>query len=138
MTRLRFGCHYRARDAQDGWDMQVSFDGGKTFRTAARAGGPTSGNCKYVTFSDVPAGAKEALVRFSGQQRNTTCLFGFRIDADYKEPTGGFLPVRVTYVWDENGQERRDTHVAGKPQETYTIDCPVKPTMKSLIVEVAR
>ena len=138
MVRLRFGCHYRARDAKDGWDMQVSFDGGKTFKTVDRAAGPFKGNCKYVTVSDIPAGTKEAVVKFSGQQRNTTCIFDFRIDADYKEPSGGFAPVKITYVWDEGGQEKRDVHVARKPDETYTIECAAKPTMKSLVVERAK
>jgi hypothetical protein len=138
MVRLRFGCHYRARDAKDGWDMQVSFDGGKTFKTVDRAAGPFKGNCKYVTVSDIPAGTKEAVVKFSGQQRNTTCIFDFRIDADYREPSGGFAPVKITYVWDEGGQEKRDVHVARKPDETYTIECAAKPTMKSLVVERAK
>jgi hypothetical protein len=138
MVRLRFGCHYRARDAADGWDMQVSFDDGKTFKTIDRAGGPSKGNCKYLSVSDIPAGTRKALVRFSGQQRNTACIFDFRIDADYKEPAGGFAPVKITYVWEENGQEKKDEHVASKAEDTYTIECAGKPTMKSLIVELAR
>jgi hypothetical protein len=137
MTGLRFGCHYRARDAKDGWDLQVSFDNGKTFKTVDRAAGPTPGLCKYVTFSAVPAGTRQALVRFAGTQRNTTCLFDYRIDADYKEPYGGFRPVKVVYRWEENGQAKEDEHVARKPQETYTITCAVKPRMKSITVELA-
>jgi hypothetical protein len=39
LVRLRFGCHYRARDARDGWELQVSFDGGKTFQPAGRCPG---------------------------------------------------------------------------------------------------
>ena len=31
LIRLRFGAHYRARDARDGLDYQVSFDAGKTW-----------------------------------------------------------------------------------------------------------
>ena len=137
MTRLRFGGAYRARDAKDGWDYQVSFDDGKTFKTVDRGAGPTQGCCKYVVVSDVPAGTKAAQVRFSGVERNTTCLFTVRIDADYKEPNGGFRPVKVTYVWDEGGTEKKDVHVAQKPDETYTINCAAKPTMKSLVVELA-
>jgi hypothetical protein len=85
----------------------------------------------------VPAGVRQALVRFTGTQRNTTCLFDYRIDADYKEPHGGFRPVKVAYRWEENGQAKEDVHIARKPQETYTIDCAVKPTMKSIGVELA-
>jgi hypothetical protein len=137
MVRLRFGCHYRARDAQDGWDLQVSFDDGKTFKTIDRAGGPTPGMCKYVTCADVPAATRRALVRFSGTQRNTTCLFDYRIDADYKEPHSGFRPVKIIYRWEENGQAKEDVHIAGTPQETYAITCTAKPVMKSISLEWA-
>ncbi|MGZ3441773.1 MAG: hypothetical protein ACXVDD_19770, partial [Polyangia bacterium] len=58
-----------------------------------------------------------------------------RIDADYAEPRGGFAPVRVTYVWDEDGQTRTDMHVAASPAATYTIHCDGKPHMRSLVVE---
>jgi hypothetical protein len=137
MTRLRFGCHYRARDAKEGWDLQVSLDGGKTWKTVDRAGGPTPGSCKYVTFADIPAGTRKALVRYAGTQRNACCLFDYRIDADYKEPAGGFRPIKVTYQWEENGQAKQDVHVAKQPRETYSITCAAKPRMKSLMVEWA-
>jgi len=138
MTRLRFGCHYRARDKTDGWDLQVSFDEGKSFKTVDHAMGPSGGNCKYVTFSDVPPGTKSALVRYSGQQRNTTGILDLRIDADYKEPQGGFSPVKVTYVWDENGSEKTDVHIAKTPEDKWRINCAQKPVMKSVIVERAK
>jgi hypothetical protein len=41
ILRVRFGCNYRARDAHDGWDLQVSTDHGTTFTTVERAAGPT-------------------------------------------------------------------------------------------------
>ena len=137
MVRLRFGCFYRANDKDDGWDLQVSFDDGKTFRTVDRAGGPLRFNGKYVTFSDVPASTRKALVRFAGTQKNGTVMFEHRIDADYHEPNGGFVPIQVTYVWEEGGAEKRDAHVAAKPEETYTIQCAQRPLMKSLTVEWA-
>ena len=138
MTRIRFGCFYRARDAKDGWEMQVSFDGGKTFKTVGLASGPTGfGACQYVTFSDIPPGTKDAQVRWAGTQRNTTMISNFRIDADYKEPHGAFQPVKVTYLWDEGGTEKKDVHVASKPEESYEINCEQKPVMKSLVVELA-
>lgn len=137
MVRLRFGSHYRARDARDGWDYQVSFDGGRSWKTVDRAPGPFPGNCKYVTFTEVPAGTREALVRYSGQQRNTTLLMDVRIDADYKEPYGGFRPVKVTYRWEENGEAKENVFVARKPQETYTINCAAKPLMRSIALELA-
>ena len=137
LVRLRFGAHYRARDAKDGLDYQVSFDGGKTWKAAGRAAGPVAGNCHYVTFSDVPTGAREAKVRYAGTSRNATGIMNFRIDADYKEPRGGFRPVKVTYRWDENGQAKEDVHVARKPDESWTIPCAAKPLMKSIVLELA-
>jgi len=137
MVRLRLGMHYRARDARDGWDYLVSFDDGKTWTKAGRAGGPFPGNCEYVTFEDVPEGTRKALVRFLGTQRNTTLIFDCRIDADYVEPSGGFRPVKVTYVWEEGGVAKQNVHLATKPEETYTITCGEKPVMKSLTVELA-
>jgi hypothetical protein len=138
MTRVRLGGHFRARDKADQWEAQVSFDGGKTFKAVDKYAGPTQGKCQYTTVSDVPAGTRAALVRWSGQQRNTTCLFLVRIDADYRQPHGGFRPVKVTYVWEEGGLEKRDEHVAKGPKETYTIQCASKPEMKSIVLELAR
>jgi hypothetical protein len=74
--------------------------------------GATAGDCKYVTFEGVPPGARAALVRFAGTSRNATGIFNFRIDADYREPRGGFRPVKVTYAWEEAGRLRRHAHVA--------------------------
>jgi hypothetical protein len=136
MTRLRFGSHYRARGDKDQFEYQVSFDGGKTFKTVDVVKGPMKGMCKYITYSDIPAGTKEAQIRFNGSQNNTLCIFDICIDADYKLPNGGFRPVKVTYIWDENGAEKTDVHIARQATETYTIDCATKPTMKSLIVEL--
>jgi hypothetical protein len=115
----------------------VSFDSGKTWTTAGRAAGPTRGNCTYVVFSDVPASVRQALVRYTGTRRNTTGIFNFRIDADYREPLGGYRPVRVTYRWEEDGQPKKDVHVARKPRERYTIRCVAKPAMKSIVLELA-
>jgi hypothetical protein len=137
LVRLRFGAHYRARDARDGLDYHVSFDGGRTWRTVDRAAGPTPGDCKYVVCGDVPAGTRAALVRFAGTSRNATGIFNFRIDADYREPAGGFRPVKVTYTWEEDGRPREDVHVARSPRETYTIPCAGKPVMKALTLELA-
>src|SRR5207302_8660600 len=95
MTRLRIGAHYRARDAKDGFDVLASFDGGKTWKPVGRLDGPRAGFSKYFTFTDIPAGTTAALVKFAGQQRNTTLIFDLRISADYREPHGGFAPVKV-------------------------------------------
>jgi hypothetical protein len=137
MVRLRFGAHYRARDARDWLDYQVSFDHGQTWATVDRAAGPTPGDCKYVVFADVPPGTRHALIRYAGTSRNATGILNFRIDADYVEPHGGFRPVKVTYAWEENGQLKRDVHIAQQPQESYTITCAAKPAMRSIVLELA-
>jgi hypothetical protein len=137
MVRLRFGAHYRARDAHDRLDYQVSFDGGQTWKTVARAAGPTPGDCRYITFSDIPAGTREALVRYAGTSESATGIFNFRIDADYREPRSGFRPVKVSYSWEEDGQPKEHTHIARHSRETYTITCPGKPVMKAIGLELA-
>jgi hypothetical protein len=140
MTRLRIDCHYRARDmnGKDFWDVEASFDGGKTFKKIDHLDKGQPASSKYMVYSDVPAGTKEALVRFAGSQKNTTCMFDLRIDADYKEPNGGFKPVKVTYVWDENGAEKKSEHVAKAPNESWTIQCGPKTVAKSYTVELAK
>jgi hypothetical protein len=137
LVRLRFGGHYCAYDAEDGLDLQVSFDRGANWKTVDRAVGPTRGHCLYVECAKVPAGTREALVRYSGTRRNTTGILNFRIDADYREPSGGFRPVKVTYIWEENGQSRQDVHVARSPQESYVIQSQANPLMKSIVLELA-
>jgi hypothetical protein len=138
ITRLRIHTFYRARDPKDGWDVLVSFDGGKSFRSAAKLSGPVVMMGHSVTVSDVPAGTRTALVRYAGTQVNTAAVLNFRIDADYLEPLGGFRPVRVTYVWEENGTEKRHEHTAAVPNDSYTIPCAAVPVMKSLSLELAR
>jgi hypothetical protein len=137
LKRLRIGAFYRARDARDGWDVQVSFDEGRTFRTVDRLAGPFVGMGKYITVSEVPAGTRSALVRFAGTQRNTLILQNARIDADYSEPRGGFRPVKIMYRWEESGQPKEDIHIARQPGESYTITCAARPTMKAIVLELA-
>jgi hypothetical protein len=139
IVRIRAGAHYRARDKREGWSLRVSFDDGKTFREIGSMPGPQVGMCKYFTFDDaIPPKTRKALVQYkTTRQYNTLCIFDFRIDADYTEPSGGFRPVAITYVWDEAGAEKRDTHIAKQPTETYKITCAQPPLMKSLIVELA-
>jgi hypothetical protein len=136
MTRIRIGVYYRARDPRDAWDVAVSIDDGKTFKSVGRCEGPTRNHGKYFVFADVPPGTREARVRFAGTQRNTTMIYQTRISADYRERHGGFRPVKVTYVWDENGEEKRHVHVARSPKDTYTITCSARPTMQNLILEL--
>jgi len=137
MTRLRVNAFWRARDKRDGWDVGVSYDGGKTFQPVTRLGGPTAGESRYFRIGDVPTGTRKAHLRFQGRTFNTTMMFGLRIDADYKQPYGGFRPVKVTYAWEEDGAEKKHEHVAAKPDESYTITCGPKTVVKSFRVELA-
>lgn len=137
LVRLRFGTHYRARDARDGLNFEVSFDEGQSWKTVDRAAGPTAGDCKYVTFAEIPDGTRAARVRYTATSRNATGIFNFRIDADYREPAGGFRPVKVTHTWEEDGEQRLHTHIARQPQESYTITCDARPLMKSFVLELA-
>jgi hypothetical protein len=102
----------------------------------ARAAGPTPGDGLWVTVSDVPPGTREAKVRYSGTSRNATGFLNFRIDADYREPVGGFRPVKVTYRWDEDGKPKEQVFTAKKPEETWTLTCAGKPVMKSIVMEL--
>ena len=137
LVRVRLNAHYRARDAKDGYEVLLSFDGGASWKKAGDLAGPTAASSNYIVFTDVLAGVREARVKLAGRQRNTTCLFDLRIDADYREPRGGFRPVKVTYVWEEGGQEKRDARVCKTAAETYAITCGAKPLMKSLVLELA-
>jgi len=135
MRRLRFGCFTLAAAKEDGWDFLVSFDDGANWTAAGRAGGQVPGISRYVTFEDVPAGARRALVRFAGGRAGGAIMVEFRIDADYALMHGGFRPVAVTYLWQEAGERRRHEHVAREPEETYTIECGEAPVMRSLVME---
>ncbi len=59
-----------------------------------------------------------------------------RFGGHYREPAGGLRPVRVTYVWDENGTEKRDVHIARGPRDTWDLTCATKPTMKSIVLDL--
>jgi hypothetical protein len=138
MTRLRMNFHWRARDAKDAYEVQVSFDDGKTFKSIDKLAGPTQGgNTKYIVYSEIPKGTTQALVKLIGSQLNTTCLFDLRLDADYTEPHGGFRPVKITYLWEEDGKARKDEHIARNATETYKIDCGPKTVPKTVILELA-
>jgi hypothetical protein len=136
LSRLRISTSFRARGAKDLWEVQISYDGGKSFTTVDRLEGPTAAFDKYTVVSDIPSGARSALVRFAGTQRNTLMISNFRISADYREPHGGFQPVKVTYAWEENGQPKKDVRILKNREETYHIFCAAKPVMKFLVMEL--
>jgi hypothetical protein len=144
IARLRISDYFLSQGKDSLFLIDVSFDDGKTWKTVDE---PTADDMyqegrkylgRYVTVADVPAATRSALVRYRGTGNNTIALCNARIDADYKEPTGGFRPVQVTYIWEEGGLEKKDVHVAKTPQENYTIQCESTPLMKSIILELVR
>jgi hypothetical protein len=137
MTRLRLSASYRTWDEKSKWDFEVSFDGGKTFKKVGEGKPQKGGRNAYVVVNEVPAGTKEAQVRYIGHGAGTNVLGSFRIDADYKTATMGFSPIKVTYSWEENGQEKKNEFIAKEERQSYTINCAEKPKMKSIVLEVA-
>lgn len=143
ITRVRASDYFMSQGKDSKFIIDVSFDEGKTWKTIDEPkeedlnGGGRVHVGRYATFSDVPKGARAVQVRYRGAGSNTIVMPNARVDVDYKEPAGGFRPVKVTYVWEEGGIEKKDVHVAKTPEDTYKIKCEAKPTMKSLIVELA-
>ena len=138
ITRVRLGVHWRARDPKDGYNVVASFDGGKTWKDVCKLDQANPAKSTYVVFKDIPAGVREAQLKFEGTQRNTTCIFDLRVDVDYKEPAGGFRPVKVTYVWTEGGKEKTDAHVCQSPKDTWTITCGEGTVANSYTVELVQ
>ena len=92
---------------------------------------------RYVVVGDIPAGTRSAFVRYRGIGLNTVTLCNARIDADYAEPQGGFSPVEVAYIWEEDGVEKRNVHVTRSPNETWAIQVGSPPVMKGLALQLA-
>jgi hypothetical protein len=134
------GVFYRAVHPTDAWTIEASFDNAKTWSKITTLDGPNLGNSKYLTFDKVPANTRAALIRLSGNANYPETLFirDLRIDADYKEPHGGFTPVKITYAYEENGQPKTDIHIAKSPEDAYTIHCDTKPKMKSITLELVQ
>jgi hypothetical protein len=137
ITRIRASASYQCTTDRQAFLVQASFDGGRTFVDLGQFDGAGRGNSRYLVFDKVPAGVRSAQVRLVAQGGKPT-LWDLRIDADYREPQGGFAPVKVTYVYNEAGKEKTDVHIARSAAETYAIVCATKPEMKSLTVELAQ
>ena len=139
ITRLRIGCNWRTWGPDSGFSIEVSFDDGKTFKSVAPFSGKSDKfDAQYAEVTDMPPGARAAKVRFTAVRKQDIQLLTYHVNVDYKQPNSGFRPVKVTYVWDENGTQKKDVHVATKPQEMYTIKCEAKPLMKTIILELAK
>lgn len=143
MRRLRVSDHFVSEGKGSMFVIEVSFNDGKTWKNVDQPAeadldfGPPFYVGRYVVLSDVPAGTCSALVRYRGIGLDTVALCNARIDADYAEPHGGFSPVQVTYVWEEDGVEKRDVHVARSPKDNWTIKVESTPVMKRLVLQLA-
>ena len=137
ITRVRYNAHWRARDVKDGFEVQLSCNDGKTWKKVDDYGNANPAETKYAIYGDIPIGTKRVLFKQIFRQRNTTCVFDQSFNVDYKEANGGFRPVKITYVWEENGAKKENVKVCSKPSETFEIPCGAKPLMKSIILELA-
>jgi hypothetical protein len=137
IARVRMNLHYRARGEKDSIGIEMSFDGGKTFNKVDTLCQAQPASSRYLTYSGVPAGSREVIIKETFKQQNVVCVFDQRVDVDYKQPHGGFRPVKITYIWEENGTVKQDVHIAKEQKESYTILCGPKPLMKSIVLELA-
>ena len=121
--------------------IDVSFDGGKTWKTVDRPEG-LAGRAfrRPLRHRQGRAGGHPpAQVRYRGigEEHARADTMPASTPTTRSRP-GGFRPVQVTYVWEEGGWRRRTSTSARSPAETYTIACESTPVMKSLIVELVR
>jgi hypothetical protein len=139
LTALRFGAQVRARGERDLIRMRVSFDEGKTWKDAAKIAGPTPGTTEYFRFTDIPAAARKALLRYELTGNNTVGIFSFRVDADYRDPQAGgkFRPFQVVHRWKENGQDKTHRQTIDKLPLSYPIDTTAAPEMLGVTYEMA-
>jgi len=146
ITRIRIGAAYRCYNANDAFLAQASFDEGKTWIDFGKLDGVGRGMSKTLVLEGAGAGAagkaasagakipaKATSVQVRTNKQGGPDLADLRIDVDYKEPNGGFLPIKITYDW-EGGS---DTHIAKTPTDNYVIKCANKPQLKSITMEVA-
>jgi hypothetical protein len=138
IVRLRMNCGYRARDAKDEYEVSVACGNSTDFKHAETLAGPFGGNTKYFTVSSIPKGTRELKVKLTARQVMAVCMFGLRMDVDYKQPHGGFRPVKITYTWEENGQVKTNEHVVKSAAESYVIKCGPKTVCKSISLELAK
>lgn len=140
VMRLRLNSNHRLRDERDVLECQASFDGGRTWKALGTWKGALPGvgqkEVRAACVDEVPAGTREVRIKYRClERRNTVMLFGLRFDADYREPHGGFAPVKVVYRWEEQGGQKESVHRANKKHEVWKINCIEKPLMKSIIIE---
>jgi hypothetical protein len=112
----------------------VSWDGGEDWREAARLAGPTPGHTAAFRFSDIPAGVRQALLRFELTGNNTVGIFNFRIDADYLDPKAAKdgRPFDVIFHWMEDGRARSQTARVTQLPFRFRIETAATPELVSV------
>jgi hypothetical protein len=137
---VALGCctHIRARGAKDVVRLLLSFDDGKTWKEAAKIAGPTLATTQYFRFTQIPAGKKQALLRYELSGNNAVGIFSFRIDADYKDPRAAkeFLPFDVVYRWKEKGKVTTHRETIGQLPFTFQVETAAVPEMVSVTYEM--
>ena len=140
IVAVRFGGQLRARDPKGKVALQVSFDDGNTWRTAWENDEPLADKSQYVKVTDPPPGARKAVVRYHFSGPGGVGVMMFRIDVDYLDPHAGWRPLKVTYHWQEGGQEKTHTQVVSEVPTSYKIE-DVGATgdleLESLVLELA-
>ena len=123
MTRIRMGGFYRARAPRTATRCRSPSTTARPSDLSARWPARSAATRNTRRLDKIPAGTKSVKVRFAGRTQNTTMMFNFRIDADYKLPNSGFAPVQVTYLWEEGGarQEGRSRRQAGALRHTRSM-----------------
>ena len=55
------------------------------------------------------------------------------LSAQTAAPVGGVSDIKspITYLWEEDGVEKNDMHIARSSIDTHWITCASKPSMKS-------
>ncbi len=105
MTRIRMNAFWRARDKRDGYDVSVSFNGGKTYRKVTRLGGPTAGETRYLTIAGIPAHpASPGAVRRSIVQHHDALRSA---DRRRLPPAARRIPADPGYLYLERGRPRK-------------------------------
>lgn len=138
MKSIRFGAQVRARGDKDAVSALISFDEGKTWREVGKISGPTAGTTRYFQCSDVPAGSKKALLRYSLSGNNTVGVFSCRADVDYKDPLASstMKPFFVVHRWKEGGKEMSKRTLISTLPTTYSIEAGAEPEMVSVSYEM--
>ncbi len=139
MVALRFGGVFRMRDAGDAMAFEISTtapDSG--FAEVHSIQGVDVKRPEYIEYTSLPAGTRNAWVRFNKKTiANTLGISGhLRIDADYTEAGATQLPFKIKHEWTENSIPKEHTEVVATTPHTYHINCAAEPAMTALTVSV--